>query len=310
MNMIKNNNEDNKKMSPLMKTVKAAHDRMGIPDTADMEEVEKHRKSEEAIAKIATPSLHTGFDKFYIEELESQWTHPRQESLKYPVILYCHGGGFSSGGLEYAGVLAGKLTKYTGMSVLSYAYRLTPEFPYPAALEDTVKAWDYLRGLGYEAEDIILAGDSAGGNLALELTLFLKEQDKPLPRALILMSPWTDMTATAPSYEKYADFDPILSYEYIVSARNAYLPETTDYENPKYSPLFADLSGFPPVLIQVGSHEILRSDSEHLCQKLQKNGSQASIEIFKDCWHVFQQMPTIKAVKAMEDIAAFIDSIR
>ena len=306
---MKHMEENNIKMSPLMKAMKAAHSVVGNAGTLVPEELDKRRHSEEVISKLATPSVGITFEKLNIGEMEAQWTFPKHAYPKKPIILYCHGGGFSCGGLGYAGVLSGKLAIHTGLAVLSYAYRLTPEYPYPAAIEDTMQVWDYLMHLGYGADDIILAGDSAGGNLALELTLLLKEQKRMLPKALILMSPWTDMTATASSYKKYQDVDPILTYDYIMIVRKAYLQDDTDYANPRYSPLFADLSGFPPTMIQVGSNEILRSDSEHLLKALHKANCHAVLEIYKGAWHVFQQMPIPKASKALDDVKSFIDSI-
>lgn len=306
---MKNSEEANIKMSPLMKAIKAAHNVVGNSGTLIPEELEKRRHSEEVVSKLATPSSGVTFEKFEIGGIEAQWSYPKHAFPKKPIILYCHGGGFSCGGLGYAGVLAGKLAIHTGYSVLSYAYRLTPEHPYPAAIEDTLKVWDYLMHLGYGADDIIVSGDSAGGNLALELTLALKAQNRMVPKALVLMSPWTDMTLTASSYQKYKDLDPILTYEYIMVVRKAYLQDDTDYANPKYSPLFADFTGFPPTMIQVGSNEILRSDSEHLLKELRKANCHAVLEIYKGGWHVFQQMPIIRAAKALDDIKAFIDQI-
>lgn len=292
-----------------MKAMKAAHNVVGNSGTLIPEELEKRRHSEEVVSRLATPSSGVSFEKFNIGDIEAQWAYPKHAHPKKPIILYCHGGGFSCGGLGYAGVLAGKMAIHTGLSVLSYAYRLTPENPYPAAIEDTILVWDYLMLLGYGAGDVIVAGDSAGGNLALELTLSLKEQGRMLPKALILMSPWTDMTATASSYKKYKDVDPILTYDYIMVVRKAYLQDDEDYANPKYSPLFADLTGFPPTMIQVGSNEILRSDSEHLSKALHKAQCRAVLEIYKGGWHVFQQTPTIKAAKALDDMKKFIDEI-
>lgn len=306
---MKQNEENNLKMSPFMKAIKAAHNVVGNSGVLSVEELEKRRHSEESISKLATPSVSIAFEKFNIDHMDAQWAVPRHPHPKKPIILYCHGGGFSCGGLGYAGVLAGKLALHTGFQVLSYAYRLTPEFPYPAAITDTMQVWDYLMHLGYGASDVIVAGDSAGGNLALELTLMLKEQGRMLPKALILMSPWTDMTLTASSYTKYKDVDPILSYDYIIGARKSYLGEDTDYENPHYSPLFADLSGFPPTMIQAGSNEILRSDSEHLLKALRKADCHAVLEIYKDGFHVFQQMPIPKAARALDDANDFIQSI-
>ncbi len=144
---------------------------------------------------------------------------------------------------------------------MTFEYRLAPEHPYPAAVEDGLRAWDYLMQLGYGARDVVLAGDSAGGNLALVLCHRLKAAGRMLPAALILMSPWTDMTASGPSYTERAAIDPMLTAEYIRGVRAVYAGNR-DLRDPSLSPLFGDFTGFPPTLIQVGTHEILYSDAE------------------------------------------------
>ena len=206
-------------------------------------------------------------------------------------------------------MLASKLALASGCDVLSFEYRLAPEHPYPAAQQDALSVWDYIAYMGYGARDVLLAGDSAGGNLALELALKLKEQGRRQPRALILMSPWTNMTASGPSYTERADIDPMLTMEYIESVRAAYCGERTDFDNPCFSPLLADLRGLPPTLIQVGTNEILYSDSELLYEAMQRQGVFSTLEVYDECWHVFQQMPTRHAAQAMDSVGRFIQRV-
>ena len=191
-------------------------------------------------------------------------------------------------------------------ATLSFEYRLAPENPYPAAVEDALAMWDYLMYMGYGARDIVVAGDSAGGNLALELCLKLKEQGRAQPRALLLFSPWTDMTASGKSYKSCKALDPMLTYEYIEAVRAAYTGPDADWAKPCYSPLFADLRGLPPTLVQVGTNEILRSDSERLVEAIHRAGGYAVLEVYAECWHVFQQMPIHRAVAAMESAGRFV----
>jgi len=178
------------------------------------------------------------------------------------------------------------------MDVLSFNYRLAPEHPAPAALEDTLNVWNHLMHLGYNAKNITVCGDSAGGNLALALGLKLKEEEQPLPRSFVLFSPWTDLTLTSSSNTKNAKPDPILTMEYLKSARKAYDPkgifEETVYKNPYVSPLFGDYKDFSPVYIQVGSNEILLDDSTNLYEKLSKQHVPVKIDIYEGMWHVFQ----------------------
>ena len=222
------------------------------------------------------------------------------------IVLYCHGGGYTCGQLGYARILASKLALATGCDVFSFEYRLAPEHPYPAAVQDAQAVWDHLMYQGFGARDVILAGDSAGGNLALELCLKLKEQGRRHPRMMVLMSPWTDMTCSGLSHTDCADIDPMLTAEYIAAVREAYTGPDADWSDPCYSPLFGDLRGLPTALIQVGTNEILRSDAELLHHKLQESGVYSTLEVYEDCWHVFQQMPIRRAAQAMESVGRFV----
>ena len=242
------------------------------------------------------------------EHFQGAWVMPKDQR-RTGVILYLHGGGYTCGQLGYARILASKLALATGFDVLSFEYRLAPEHPFPAAIEDAVAMWDYLMYMGYGARDVIVAGDSAGGNLALELALKLKEQGRAQPRGLVLFSPWTDMTASGKSYRTCKTLDPMLTMEYIAAVREAYTGPDADWSRPCYSPLFADLRGLPPTLVQVGTNEILKSDSERLVENLQKAGVYAQLEVYPECWHVFQQMPIRRAAVAMESAGRFVQRI-
>ena len=191
------------------------------------------------------------------------------------------------------------------MDVLAFDYRLAPEHPYPAALEDALKAWDYLMLLGYGAKEVILAGDSAGGNLALSLALRLKQENRRLPGGLVLLSPWTDMLATGRSYLTKAEIDPILNSAYLRQMTDNYA-FGEDLKNPLISPLYGDFTGFPPVYIQVGENEVLLSDATALHKLLLKKGVKSSLEIYKGMWHVFQMSPSKKAYNAIEKCAEFM----
>ena len=176
-----------------------------------------------------------------------------------PTIIYYYGGCFVSGGFATHDNQLRQLAYYGQCRVIAVQYRLAPEHPYPSARR-ILAVWDYLMHLGYGARDVIVAGDSAGGNLALSLVLKLKEQKRILPRGLILFSPWTDLTGSGKSYETKVDVDPILNREYLDNAIAAYA-SGQDLKNPLISPLFGNFTGFPPTYIQVGSNELLLSDS-------------------------------------------------
>jgi acetyl esterase/lipase len=191
------------------------------------------------------------------------------------------------------------------MGVFCFDYRLAPEHPYPAATEDAMRVWNYLMLQGYGARDIIVAGDSAGGNLALSLTLKLKEEGRLLPRGLVLMSPWTDLTASGKSHMTKADIDPVLNAAYLQEMTHNYA-DGQNLKDPLISPLFGDYHDFPPTYIQVGSNEILLDDSVLLCKKLMKAKAFVKMDIFRGMWHVFQMSPFKTAYEAMDKNAEFI----
>jgi len=163
--------------------------------------------------------------------------------------------------------------------------------------------------LGYGARDVVVAGDSAGGNLALVLCHQLKQAGRQLPGRLVLMSPWTDMTASGRSYTQRAAMDPTITLDYIHAVREVYAGGN-ELTSPLLSPLFGDFRGFPPTLVQVGSNEILYSDSLRLRERMQAAGVHCQLEVWEDMWHVFQMFPIRKAALAMEHIGQFLlDSI-
>lgn len=286
----------------LMQLIKRMH---GLVDKNDLE---KKRQSQDYLGSILGSTKEVEYREVDIQGLYGEWVTVNRAHMKKHVILYCHGGGYSTGSSLYARMLTSKLAVSTSMDVLSFDYRLAPEHPYPAALEDAMKAWNYLMLLGYGARDVILAGDSAGGNLALALTLKLKEEGRLLPRGIVLMSPWVDMTSSGESYQEKAELDPILEKEYMERMIRSYVGER-NRKDPLISPLFGDFAGFPPVAIQVGENEILLSDSLRLHEALVKANVSVKLDLFPGMWHVFQMSPLKTASEAMEQNAEFIYDI-
>ncbi|MBD5498562.1 MAG: alpha/beta hydrolase [Lachnospiraceae bacterium] len=296
-----------KKNQNLMQLIKRVH---GLVENTD---IEKHRQSQNHIGALLGNSKEITYTEVTMDGIRGEWASVNRAHMKKYVILYCHGGGYSTGSCLYGRTLTAKLASTTSMDVLSFDYRLAPENPYPAALEDAVKVWNYLMLLGYGARDIILTGDSAGGNLALALTLRLKAEGRLLPRGLVLMSPWTDLTSSGESHKTRADVDPVLDKAYIDRMIAAYIGETDkagkELENPYISPLFGDFTGFPPVYIQVGDNEILLSDSVELHRKLVEANVSVRLDCFDGMWHVFQMSPFKTAYEAMDKNAEFIYDI-
>ena len=304
-----------RKNANLMNLIKRVH---GVVENTD---IEKHRQSQDHFGALLGSNKDVIIEDVQIQALtgndasagreeyiHGEWTYVNRAHMKKYVILYCHGGGYSTGSSLYARTLTGKLAMSTSMDVLSFDYRLAPEHPYPAATEDAMRVWNYLMLLGYGARDIILAGDSAGGNLSLSLTLKLKEEGRLLPRGLVLMSPWTDLTSSGKSHMSKAEIDPVLNAPYLEEMIRNYA-EGQELTNPLISPLFGDYVGFPPTYIQVGNNEILLDDSVMLYKKLLKANVSVRLDIFKGMWHVFQMSPFKTAYEAMDKNAEFIYDI-
>lgn len=295
---------EEKRLALMMRALKAVHSATS-PESMTQKDLDHQRAGQELLGRLVTPMIGMRWEPFDLAGMKAAWVKPEWGHDPNKVILYCHGGGYTSGNLGYSRILASKLANVTGWQVLSFEYRLAPEHPYPAAVEDAVKAWDYLMYQGYGARDVVVAGDSAGGNLALVLTHLLKEAGRRLPRALILLSPWTDMTASGKSYQERAAIDPVLTVNYIHAVRDAYARDQ-DWSDFRLSPLFGDLKDFPPTLIQAGSSELLLSDSIRLRDRLVQAAVPCRLEVWTDLWHVFQMFPMKKATEAMESIGRFL----
>lgn len=291
-----------KRNQNLMQLIKRVH------SVVEKDDIEKHRQSQDHVGALFSGGKGILIKDIDIEGIHGEWVSVNRAHMKKYIILHCHGGGYSTGSAQYARTLTTKLASTTSMDVLSFDYRLAPEFPYPAACEDAMKVWNYLMLLGYGARDIIISGDSAGGNLALSLVLKLKAEGRLLPRGLVLMSPWTDLTLTGESHRTKKEVDPVLSEEYIEKMIVNYA-EGQNKEEPLISPLFGDFAGFPPTYIQVGDNEILLSDSLMLFEKMIKANVSVKMDVFPGMWHVFQMSPFKTAYEAMDKNAEFIYDI-
>ena len=286
--------------NPLVKALKTVNFISGKNMTDP--ELKKHRTLAEWAGRLAAPKGDITIKRFKTGKIRCEEITPDFAHNPEYAILYAHGGGYVSGGLDYARILAGKMAMATGLTTYSFAYRLAPEFPYPAALEDGMTVWEYLTGNRYEADHILIAGDSAGGNLALCLVQKLISENRPLPKELFLFSPWTDMTGTASSYQTNRELDPILTGEYVMNASKAYIGRKDPYD-PAFSPLFGDFTGFPPIYIMAGKNGILLDDSIRLKEKAEEAGVKVWLDIEEKGWHVYQQMPINMAKKAMKRLS-------
>lgn len=205
------------------------------------------------------------------------------------VLVYLHGGGYTMGSIRSHGELAARLGRDSGCRVLVPEYRLAPEHPFPAALDDALSAWRWLRNSqALPASSLAVVGDSAGGGLGLALLLQLRDNGEDLPAALALMSPWTDLTLSGAAMSEPVR-DPVLTPDGVRQLAKDYLAGTQP-TNVLASPLFASLSGLPPMLVQVGGAELLLSDSQRLADAAQAAGVDVTLEIRDGLPHVYQSV--------------------
>ena len=245
--------------------------------------LETIRKGQNLIGQLMVAQHHNQvlIHNHPFSQFEAAWVLPRDER-RQGVILYLHGGGYTYGDLEYAKGFASTLAVECGVRVLCIAYRLAPENPYPAALDDALEAYQYLLSKGYTSKQITLCGESAGGGLCYALCLKLKECGMAQPASVLTISPWVDLTASGESYETNRTIDPTLNIELINAFATHYTNNPTD---PLVSPVFADLTGLPPSLIFVGGDEILLSDSQNMHKNLLAAGCKSHLVVTPERWH-------------------------
>ena len=229
-------------------------------------------------------------------------------------MLYLHGGGYVSGSGAFYLTLAARISAAAGCAVLLPDYRLAPEYPFPAALEDCTRAHQWLLQNGPNgpatASAAFIAGDSAGGGLALATLLNLRDQKYSLPQGGIALSPFTDLTLAGESIRSQGELDPIMHPRCLPEFVALYLGGV-DPRHPLASPVFGDYRGIPPLLIQVGEHEIIRDDSVRVAEKAQADGVKVTLEVWEGMFHVFQSHEPLlpEAVEAIQHIAHFIRNL-
>ena len=222
------------------------------------------------------------------------------------VILYLHGGGYVAGGIDHAKGYGSVLAAQNSIAVLCPAYRLAPEHPFPAAPDDAMTAYQYLLDQGYRSSQIVLCGESAGGGLVFSLCLQCKAMGIPLPCGIVAISPWTDLTLSGRSYEKNRECDPSMTMERLQYYVSCY---TEDVNNPLASPLFGDLTGFPPVLMFAGGDEIMLDDAVVMNQKLRDAGNQSGLVISPKMWHAYILYGLEEKKADVEKITHFIKKV-
>lgn len=221
----------------------------------------------------------------------AEWITPPGAPVA-PVVFYLHGGAYVRGSIVSHLDLIGRLARVCGGRALALDYRLAPEHPFPAAIEDATAAWRWLLEQDVTPGQVVLAGDSAGGGLSLAAMLQWKAADLPLPTGAVLLSPWTDLTFSGGSIESKAGDDPMLTLDNLSDCANKYLAETAA-DHPLASPHFADLSGLPPLQVLVGESEILLDDSLRLVERAQAAGTSVELERWPEMPHVWPAFASV-----------------
>jgi len=221
-----------------------------------------------------------------VDGIRGEWTTaPGSDATR--ALLYFHGGGYCSGSIRSHRSLVAEAGRAAKVRTLAVAYRLAPEHPFPAALDDALTAWRYLRGQGFAPDHIAIGGDSAGGGLTIALINRLRAAGEPLPGCAWLISPWTDLTLTGSTLASKDAVDPLIHKAYLAELADAYVPRDMDRTDPRISPLFADLAGFPPTLIQVGACETLLADATRFAASAGAANVAVTLEVWPDMIHAW-----------------------
>jgi len=265
----------------------------------------------EAMSPLQTDGLEPRFVRIGsgASEIEGVWLEPpvpAGSGAQAPVLLYFHGGGFCFASLRTHGTLIGALARAARTRTLAFDYRLAPEHPAPAALEDALAAYRYLLAQQVPARRIVLAGDSAGGTLVLNTLLALRDAGEPLPAAGVALSPWVDLSCSGESFQTNAAFD-FVGAEHCLLAAESYLAGA-DPRSPDLSPLFAELQGLPPLLVHLGEAETLRDQVLRFVTRAREAGVDVQLAVYPDMVHVWHMMrsATPDAQRAIDEVGAFV----
>lgn len=238
--------------------------------------------------------------------LPAEWLRPAGARAD-ATVLYLHGGGYAIGSAKSHRHLAAAIAKAAGTPALLVDYRRAPEHPFPAAVEDAVASYRWLLGTGHPSRRIVVAGDSAGGGLTVATLVALRDAGTALPAAGVCISPWVDLTCGGASYQTKAASDPLVTREGVARMAAWYLAGA-DPKTPLASPLHADLRGLPPLLVHVGSEEVLLDDARQLATQAGAAGVEATLAVWPEMvhvWHWFLGMLD-EAQAAVDEIGAFV----
>lgn len=268
--------------------------------------VDRQREALDKFARRAMLPAGTRIQQVNADGVTGEWISVDETGGKR-AILYLHGGAYNMGSARTHRELAARISKAAGVKSLLINYRLAPEHPYPAALEDTVTAYRWLAKNRYSPDNIVIAGDSAGGGLAVATLLMLRDSGDFLPSAAVCLSPWVDLKGSEESMSTQAGTDPFLSPDWLGAMALNYVAGN-DPDLPLISPVHADFRGLPRILIQVGSDDTLLNDSRRLAAQAKKAGVEVTLDIWENMWHVWHLFAGImpEAKRAVNEVGKFV----
>jgi monoterpene epsilon-lactone hydrolase len=276
-----------------------------LPPSSTLTTEQRRAQYDRAERVFPTPA-DVAVERVAARERPAEWLIPPSVRSD-AVVLYLHGGGYVIGSPRSHRHLAAAIARASGVRALLLDYRLAPEHPFPAALEDAVAAYRWLLGQGLAPERVVLAGDSAGGGLTVATLVALRDRGLPRPAGGVCISPWVDLTCSGTSYATKAAADPIVTHDGVVALAKAYVG-AGDLTTPLASPLYADLRELPPLLIQVGSEEVLLDDARGLGARARTAGVDVTIEEWPamiHVWHWFLPMLD-EAEEAVATVGRFV----
>jgi epsilon-lactone hydrolase len=248
--------------------------------------IEQIRAGWEKFAASFVPAADITFKAINADGVPAEWVAaPDSDSSR--VVLYFHGGGYAIGSIASYRSYTGRLARATRSRLLSVGYRLAPEHPFPAALDDALASYRWLLDQAIAPNRISVIGDSAGGGLALAMGIAVRDAGMPLPAAIVAVGPITDQAKEGASMKERAHLDPIVTHESSLAYARRYVGAQGNLKHPLASPLYADLHGLPPLLIMVGTHETLFDDSTRFAAKAEAAGVEAQLDIWEEMIHVW-----------------------
>lgn len=268
--------------------------------------IEKQRKQLDSLGQSVPLDSDVTVEQTRIAGIYGEWIS-NPNSLSDRVLFYLHGGAYCLGSCSSHRGLVSRLARACESRALLIEYRLAPEHPFPAALEDSTAVYRELIRAGVRPENMVIGGDSAGGGLTVATLLALRDGGDPLPAAAVLLSPWTDLEGTGESMKTRADVEPWLDPDKISEVAKLYLRDL-DPRHPHVSPIYADLHDLPPILVHVGNDECLLDDSVRLVERARNDGVETEFKIWEEMWHVFHAFPIPEALQAIKEIGSFVRS--